>query len=205
MFRLKRRSASDYELLPRSSSDSTDSRHDFTHTLPTSPSPWLQNLRHRISSLYKLTNRAVYTHYVTPRRRKRSILRLLYVTVLCVPAALLGLALLVSIFFPSYTVRPSHYTHLRQRALRDNTPGRANPHNETVFIAASLYEKKGQLTSGAWGQAVLQLVDLLGPANVHLSLYEDNPDAETEQSMLAFQRKATCEQSNMLRDIFMPY
>jgi len=93
------------------------------------------------------------------------------------------------IFLPSYTVRPPHYDELRKRAT---TTGRANPYNEKVFIAASLAEKKGDLTSGAWGNEVLQLIDLLGHENVHLSIYEDNPDPVTKQSLTAFRTKVKC-------------
>jgi ZIP family zinc transporter len=110
-----------------------------------------------------------------------------------VPYILLFLVVFTSIFFPSYTVRPAHYKELRQRALNSTIPGRANPHNEKVFIAAALTEDKGHLTSGGWGRSVLQLVDLLGPDNVHLSIYEDNADAETKQSLIDFRHKATCE------------
>lgn len=108
------------------------------------------------------------------------------------PYILVFLVLFAAIFFPSYTVRPAHYTELRQRALKHTAPGRANPYHEKVFIAAALSEEKGHLTSGGWGRSVLQLVDLLGPENVHLSVYEDNADEETKQSLIAFRRNATC-------------
>jgi len=98
--------------------------------------------------------------------------------------------LITGIFFPSYTVRPAHYEELRKQAV---DTGRANPYNEKVFITASLAEKKGDLTSGAWGKEVLQLVNLLGPENVHLSIYEDNPDPMTKQSLASFRTKVKCE------------
>lgn len=61
-----------------------------------------------------------------------------------------------------------------------------------MFISAALYEEEGNLVSGAWGKAVLQLVDLLGPENVHLSIYEDNPDPKTKQALLEFAAKVPC-------------
>lgn len=190
MNRLTRRSLNEYELVPRSSSDSDRIPEDFSHASP--KSPWLRRLRRSIPFVHKLFNPTTYTRYVTTRRRKRSILRLIYLAIVAFPVVLLFLVLLTTVFFPSYTVRPAHYTELRQRALSQTTPGRANQHNEKIFIAAALYEKRGHLTSGAWGKAVLDLVDLLGPENVHLSVYEDNADPETIQSLDNFRNKATC-------------
>jgi ZIP family zinc transporter len=115
---------------------------------------------------------------------------LIYWSVFSVPYILIFLVLFTGTFFPSYTVRPAHYEDLRQRAT---TTGRVNIHNEKIFITASLSEKKGDLTSGAWGREVLQLVDLLGPENVHLSIYEDNPDLVTKQSLIAFRNEVKCE------------
>jgi len=109
-----------------------------------------------------------------------------------VPYLLLFLVLLTAVFFPSYTVRPPHYQHLRQRAVASKAPGRANPHAQKVFIAAALYEKDGSLTSGGWGAAVRELIDLLGPDNVHLSVYEDNADPATKESLDRFRSIVTC-------------
>ena len=189
MSRLTRRSPHEYELLPRASFESEDFLE--LRRTPSKPS-WLNRLSSRVPGVSKLSDRAIYTHYVTPRRRKRSVLRLIYWSIFSVPYILVLLVLVAAIFFPSYTVRPAHYQELRKRALKDTTPGRGNPYHEKVFIAAALSEEKGHLTSGAWGKAVLQLVDLLGPANVYLSVYEDNTDAETKLSMTEFRRKATC-------------
>jgi ZIP family zinc transporter len=118
------------------------------------------------------------------------MLRLIYWSLFSVPYILIVLVLVAGIFFPSYTVRPPHYEELRKRAT--NT-GRANPYNEKVFIAASLAETKGDLTSGAWGREVLELVELLGQENVHLSIYEDNPDPVTKQSLISFREQVKCE------------
>ena len=137
-------------------------------------------------------NPSTYVRYVTPRRRKRSLLRLLLLALLSAPLLFLFFALVATIFFPSYTNRPTHYDTLRQHSLRSNIPGRANPNNEKVFIAAAIFEEKGELTSGAWGKAVLDLVDLLGPQNVHLSIYENDADAVTQQSLTDLKERATC-------------
>ncbi|KAL4891638.1 hypothetical protein BDV59DRAFT_203237 [Aspergillus ambiguus] len=80
---------------------------------------------------------------------------------------------LTSIFRPSYTRPPPHYEALRDAVSRSQRPsGRGNPRNESVFIAASLYDRDGELAGGAWGSAVLAQVDLLGEANVFLSIYD---------------------------------
>lgn len=182
-----RHSPHNYELLPRTSLEA--------YQLPrlersASNSSWLQRLSSRLPG--KFSHPSAYTHYVTPRRKKRSAIRLVFWTVFCFPYVCLFLVLVAAIFFPSYTVLPAHYDELRQRALASDFPGRANPHNEKVFISASLYEHEGHLTSGRWGSAVLELIDLLGPNNVHLSIYEDNADAVTKQSLVDLANKVTC-------------
>jgi hypothetical protein len=182
--------AHDYQRLPRTSLEAQDLCTDKADRAPASS--WLGSLCTRLPGLKTLADRAVYTHYVTPRHKKRSIIRLVYWTIFSFPYVCLLLVIIASIFFPSYTHRPKHYDALRQRALASELPGRANPHNEKVFIAASLYEDHGELTSGAWGRSVLQLVDLLGPDNVHLSVYEDNASAEAKRAMTEFQAKAAC-------------
>lgn len=45
--------------------------------------------------------------------------------------------------------------------------GRGNPRGEKVYIAANIVD--AGLVRGAWGDAVLELMDLLGPQNVFLS------------------------------------
>ena len=67
--------------------------------------------------------------------------------------------------------------------------------NEKVFIAATLYDPDGALVSGDLGNAVLKLVDLLGPANVHLSIYEDNPKLPAKAALEALDKQLTCKTS----------
>jgi ZIP family zinc transporter len=189
MLKPNRQPIHEYELLPR---ESLDGEEAVGQELRVSSAPrrsWLHRLSSRFNAVNKLSDRAVYAHYVTPRRRKRSLLRIIYWTIFSVPHILIALVLVAGIFFPSYTVRPPHYEELRKRAT---DTGRANPYNEKVFVVASLAETKGDLTSGAWGREVLQLVDLLGPENVHLSIYEDNPDLVTKQSLDSFRGQVKC-------------
>lgn len=192
MLKPNRRPIHEYELVPRQSFDGQDEEDVGQEPGASSSSrrSWLNRLSSRFNAVNKLSDRAVYAHYVTPRRRKRSMLRLIYWSLFSVPYILIVLVLVAGIFFPSYTVRPPHYEELRKRAT--NT-GRANPYNEKVFIAASLAETKGDLTSGAWGREVLELVELLGQENVHLSIYEDNPDPVTKQSLISFREQVKCE------------
>ena len=81
---------------------------------------------------------------------------------------------LTPLLLPSYTNPPLRYKALRWQTEQTSLPGRANVNNEKVFIAASIYDGDGQLAGGSWGRRVEQLVDILGPENVHLSIYEDN-------------------------------
>lgn len=182
------RFGNDYERLPRSSFDADSEEQRGPHI---STTPWLSWLDWKwpISSIF---NRSVYTHYITPRRRGRSAIRLVCWFLASIPIFLLLLVLTTAIFFPSYTNRPVHYNVLRRQALATREPGRTNVYDKKVFISAALYEEKGNLVSGAWGRAVLQLIDLLGPENVHLSIYEDNPDPETEQALFTFRANVPC-------------
>ena len=187
-----RRSTQEYELLPRNSFDSDESPDLERHATGfSSPVSWLGRLAHRVPGLSRFA-KSGFTQSLTPRRRLRSIPRTIYWSVFFFPYFIVFLILFVAIFFPSYTHRPAHYNELRRLARQNLVPGRANLRNEKVFIAASIYEKKGKLTSGAWGQAVLDLVDLLGPDNTYLSIYENDPDPLTQKSLVDFKKKVTC-------------
>ncbi|PNS17474.1 Vesicle-associated membrane protein-associated protein [Sphaceloma murrayae] len=96
-------------------------------------------------------------------------------------------------FFPSYTRPPHHYLDLRRRASASSEPGRANPNKEQIFIAASVYDKDGSLISGAWGRNIVDLVDLLGPDNVFVSIYENDASQEASKALYAFRKQLKCE------------
>ncbi|KAF2481260.1 cryptococcal mannosyltransferase 1-domain-containing protein [Neohortaea acidophila] len=97
--------------------------------------------------------------------------------------------------FPSYSHPPARYAQLRERVQLATSPGAANIDNEKIFIAASLLDKKGELTSGAWGDSVLQLIHILGPQNVFLSVYENDADAASIEALRAFQPRLPCASS----------
>lgn len=187
-----------YAPLPQAAADPDDlsalERRD-SNTSNGSSRSWLGRLGDSIPGVHKLADPSVCAHYITPRRRKRSVLRLIYYALFYFPYVCLFLVLVAAIFFPSYTHLPAHYQDLRDRALASDAPGRANVHNQKVFIAASIYEQKGELTSGAWGESVLRLIDLLGPQNVHLSIYENDADDVTKESLRALEKNTPSESS----------
>ena len=127
---------------------------------------------------------------VLPRRRQ--LPRCLLFSLGWVSCALLFVSLVAGVLFPSYANPPAHYHELRSLVETSKQPGRANPNNEKIFIAASIYDAGGKLLSGTWGNAVLSLVDLLGPDNVHVSLYENDPDQAARQAAEEFRNKLAC-------------
>lgn len=112
------------------------------------------------------------------------------------PALILGLIVVYAVFFPSYSNPPRRYYDLRRRVEQDaSTTGSANVNNEKIFVAASMYDQGGQLLSGDWGEAVLSLLDMLGPQNVYLSIYENDPDDEARKALEQFSGRVPCAQS----------
>jgi Cryptococcal mannosyltransferase 1 len=99
--------------------------------------------------------------------------------------AFLLFAVFTIVFRPSYSNPPEHYKTLANRCGGSSELGRGNINNEKVFIAASLYDPQGSLLGGSWGKAVVELVKLLGPDNVHLSVYENDPDPLAKASLEA--------------------
>lgn len=192
----------DYELLPRVDLHLDDlpprDRRDSNSSDASSKS-WYDRLR--LPGVNKLADPAVCARYITPRRRKRSVLRLIYCTAFSIPYVLLLLVLVAAIAFPSYTHQPQHYKELRERALASYSPGRANIHEQKVFIAAAIFEEEGVLTSGAWGKSVLELVDLLGPQNVHLSIFENDADEVTKQSLRKLEEEVSCKMMCLLQHL----
>ncbi|OJI85795.1 hypothetical protein ASPTUDRAFT_42151 [Aspergillus tubingensis CBS 134.48] len=108
---------------------------------------------------------------------------------------LVGLIVTTFALFPSYTHLPPHYRDLQLAVQGSTTPGRGNPHNSTVFIAVSLYDKTGVLAGGAWGQSLLDLIDMIGPDRVFLSIYENDSDATGEQALSALSDRVPCNKS----------
>jgi len=99
---------------------------------------------------------------------------------------------MVGTFFPSYTHEPEQYKALRRRIAASDVPGRANVNNEKIFVVSSIYDEQGELVSGAWGDAILGLVDLLGPDNVFLSIYENDADDKAQEQLDLYRSRVTC-------------
>ena len=197
----------EYELVTRNSSDSHEAfdfddadfesqgltSASYIHNQPKSLLQWLlfqvKPLFKRRRFRHRSTKDSPGRRFCLPRPSPRRICSLFY--------ALLGiiftLASATAIFRPSYTNTPAHYEVLRKRSLQSTENGRANSNNEKVFIAASIYDKGGNLVDGAWGKAVLGLVELLGPANVFLSIYENDSGAEARAAFKRFEDKVQCE------------
>lgn len=127
--------------------------------------------------------------------RRRAPCRLLCVSVSALAALAIGLTSVTSIFLPSYTELPAHYASLRQAVLSSGDPGRGNPRRENVFIAASIYDGDGSLVGGQWGQNLLDLIHLLGPDNVYLSVYENDASEAAVSALKSLEENTPCNRS----------
>lgn len=126
-----------------------------------------------------------------PRARTRRSAVYYFARLLQALPVVLGLLIATAgIFFPSYSNPPERYQNLRFQAEQEH--GYVNTNNEQIFIAATLHDPQGELVSGAWGRSVLRLIDILGPENVFLSIYEDNPDDAAKIALKDFQAQVGC-------------
>jgi hypothetical protein len=107
------------------------------------------------------TSLRAWARFARSARFRRAALRLFYLA----SCVVLSLIVLTPILTPSYTRRPSHYVG-------------ANPHQERVFIAANIVDK--DLIKGAWGKALLKLIEIIGPENTFLSIYENDSGSDTK-------------------------
>lgn len=204
----------EYELVTRSSLESQESFNldeaDFeshTHNKPNflrrGPS-----LLSRLLSFSFAGYRLLKDSSIAPlrsRRKRASCSRRLSARRLCFyfhvfAGVIVALIVLTFLFWPSYTRLPPHYEALRRSVLQSKTPGRGNPRNEKVFIAASLYDREGDLAGGQWGRAVLQLIELLGEDNVFLSIYENDSGPRGESALREFEQQVTCNKSILFEE-----
>jgi len=130
----------------------------------------------------------------SPTRRSMRItwLRRILIFIASLPMVVAFLIIMVGVFFPSYTHEPAQYKALRKRIGASDKPGRANINNEKIFVVSSIYDNQGELVSGAWGDALLSLVDLLGPDNVFLSIYENDADDKAQEQLDRYQSRVAC-------------
>ncbi|MCJ1307464.1 hypothetical protein MMC25_001110 [Agyrium rufum] len=189
---LSRRSSESYELYdPEKTQEETLSLIDgllVSDDRPFLPSRISRLVPRRLRRLLSRSNTATKHH---PRRSCTpfTFLRRL------VPLIILALSILITftaLFRPSYTHRPPHYDELRERALTSKTGGRANPTNQKIYIAASIYDEGGKLANGFWGASLLSLVDLLGSDNVFLSIYENESGLEGETALDTLRTQVQC-------------
>jgi hypothetical protein len=134
-------------------------------------------------------------HRRHPRQQHR---RLLYWTLTILPCIVFLLLLVTAIFRPSYTYPPEHYKVLERRCKDSQDPGRGNINNEKVLIATTLYDHNGLLLGGDWGNAVVELVHLLGPKNVYLSVYENDADDRANESLERLGKQLSCEYPSII-------
>ncbi|OAX79258.1 hypothetical protein ACJ72_06423 [Emergomyces africanus] len=201
----------EYELLSRSSLDSRDSFDLDAADFESHPTAGRSYLHARPSLISRLISLLPFSGRHPPRgrrpgqatwkkkkkatfRRRLTLRRLCFIS-FAFSGIILALAFLTAIIHPSYTHPPAHYNKVRQAALNSKEPGKGNPQNEKVFIAASLYDRDGELARGRWGENVLELIRLLGKDNVFLSIYENNSGAEGETALKQFEQKVECKRS----------
>jgi Cryptococcal mannosyltransferase 1 len=115
----------------------------------------------------------------------RKLLRFFYAFLL----VLFSTIVVGAVFYPSYTRLPRHYQELRNQVNSSSQPGRGNPREEKVFIAASIRDLDGRLAKGIWAEKILELVELLGPDNVFLSIYENDAGAVGQAALQELDEK----------------
>lgn len=194
------RRSEEYELLRRTSSDSTaGSASDLEYGVPlTKPTlhqlrclKFLENLsiRRRIAPIATLCA----TGWRLTKKRRHIHWSHLFCYGLVSCAGVISLLVLVTaVFWPSYTHLPHHYKALRKSCTESTEPGRGNVNNEKIFIAAAMYDPRGTLIGGDWGNALLDLVDLLGPDNVYVSVYENDADSAANLALDRLKERLNC-------------
>lgn len=206
----------EYELASRSSSDSDGTFNlddaDFESQVPRSRSqygqrrfPWLRRIFGSTFASYnrlKSNSRPVFARASRPTCIRRLFFRRWCYHIHAMFGIVLALALLMSIFRPSYTNPPAHYDTLRKAVKASNQAGRGNPRNEKVFIAASIYDKGGELANGQWGKQLLQLIDMLGDKNVYVSIYENDSGEEGEYALGELGKRITSPKSIIFEQHF---
>lgn len=115
-------------------------------------------------------------HKRRPSRPAR-YLRLFIRFVLAAVVILITLIILTPVLIPSYTYRPEHYAG-------------TNPNHEKVFIAANIVDE--HLIRGPWGERVLELIDIIGPDNAFLSIYENDSGPGTKAALRELGQKVKC-------------
>lgn len=152
-----------YSAISRSSSETSLELYDFGP---------LSALHHRsLSPPLWLLNAS--HHELKIRRRRRRLFWLQASPVLVT----IVLIILTAIFNPSYTSKPPTYTG-------------KNTLDEKVFIAAAIVD--ADLIRGAWGNAVLELIAVIGAENVFLSVYNNDSGPDTKAALEDLAQLVSC-------------
>jgi hypothetical protein len=177
-----------FELLHRGSSDSQDDDfQNYRERLPPRRGllgqwDWIRHRKlHSVGQVGSLT-KSFYRCFCSSISRRHFFRGLRWLMVVT-PGVVVVLVVFTFIFLPSYTHRPAHYDALQEKCQQSEDKGRGNVNKEKVFIAATLHDPAGQLLNGEWGHAITTLVDLLGPENVYLSIYENDADSGASQAL----------------------
>jgi hypothetical protein len=117
-------------------------------------------------------------------------LKKLFTVLLLTVLVFLTLSLLNGLLRPSYMNPPAHYRELDRNIRESTARGRGNPNNEQIFIAANIIN--GDLVKRSWGASLLELIDILGPDNVFVSIYENDSGKGTRDALLALRDQLPC-------------
>lgn len=201
--------AEEYELVERISSDSDipfnldNTEFESQRLISTSYGHTQLNLSQVLQRFVPTRLRAALYKYRLQRRRTKkphshrfglvgASQRRCCLIICTVVGIICALLIFEALFAPSYLSPPAHYHALRSQIFLSSNSGRGNPDKHKVFIAASLYDKGGRLLSGAWGKAVLELINILGSENVYLSIYENDGGPDAHNALEAFKQKVQC-------------
>jgi len=169
--------------------DGKSSQHARVSRLSTWTHPWSTRSRWRRHG----KSRSPFVQFMLPSvRRRRSIPLCAVQTLAFLSYSVVVLVVLFGIFAPSYTHPPPRYVTLRREIEETGAQGRGNLYNEKIFIAAAVYDHEGELLGGEWGARLRQFVDILGPDNVFLSIYENDADEKAQLAMKEFAGNVTC-------------
>lgn len=181
--------ASEHELRTFNKDGKISQQHSRFSRLPTWTHPWNRQSRRRRQS----RSRSTFVQFMLPSVRRRRSIPLCAVQILAFLSYSVGvLVVLFGVFAPSYTYPPQHYATLRKEIEETTAKGRGNAFNEKIFIAAAIHDHQGELLGGEWGVRLRQFVDILGPDNVFLSIYENDADEQAQLAMNAFAESVTC-------------
>lgn len=170
-----------------------DGKASPPHTPSSRLLTWTPTWTTRARRRRHVKSRSPFVHFILPSvRRRRSMPLCAVQTLAFLSYSVLVLVILFGIFAPSYSHPPQRYVTLRRHIEQADAKGRGNTFNEKIFIAAAVYDHEGELLGGEWGARLRRFVDIIGPDNVFLSIYENDADKKAQLAMKAFAESVTC-------------